>query len=161
RALSDDAKLVFLMLLTHPGMTALGAMRGTPQGLAAELGWLPEAYAKAFAEVCGKGMAKHDGAACFIWLPKFLAYNLPESPNVIKAWRGSLDLLPECEMKSVVIPRARDIALGMSKGFHKAFAEVFPEALAHPSLNQEQEQEQEQEPKRLLSQRGTNVSIEL
>jgi hypothetical protein len=40
RELSDDAKIVFFLLLTHPHMTALGAMRATVAGLAAELGWV-------------------------------------------------------------------------------------------------------------------------
>jgi hypothetical protein len=38
RALLDDAKFVFMLLLTHPHMTALGAMRATLAGSAAELG---------------------------------------------------------------------------------------------------------------------------
>jgi hypothetical protein len=40
--LSDDGKLVFLLLLTHPNMTSLGAMRATLAGLAEEIGWEPE-----------------------------------------------------------------------------------------------------------------------
>ena len=39
RSLSDRAKLLFFMLLTHPSMTALGAMRATLPGLASEMGW--------------------------------------------------------------------------------------------------------------------------
>jgi hypothetical protein len=48
RELSDKGKLVFLFVLTHPCMTALGAMRGTMAGLAAELGWPAEAFQEAF-----------------------------------------------------------------------------------------------------------------
>ena len=48
RDLSDNAKLVFFMLLTHPNMTALGAMRATVAGLAEEMGWEPEAFREAF-----------------------------------------------------------------------------------------------------------------
>jgi len=139
--LTDDAKLAFFMLLTQPSMTALGAMRATLPGLAAEMRWAPEAFAEAFREVSEKGMAEHDENACLVALPNFLKYNPPESPNVIKAWASSVDMLPECSLKTLVLQRCRDFANGMSEGFRKAFAEVFPKTMP----NQEQEQEQEQE----------------
>ena len=136
--LSDNGKLVFFMLLTHPSMTALGAMRGTVEGLAAEMHWTPEAFREAFREALSKGMAEHDGKACLVALPSFIKYNPPESPNVVKAWVGSLDLLPECSLKTRVVARAKAFAEGMPKGFGKAFAEAFAKNMP----NQEQEQEQ-------------------
>ena len=139
RALSDSAKLVFFMLLTHPNMTALGAMRATVSGLAEELGWDVEAFREAFREVISKDMAWHDQKACFIALTNFLKYNPPESPNVIKAWVGALDLLPECSLKHRVITLAREFAEGMSEGFAKALPEAFAKGMPY----QEQEQEQE------------------
>lgn len=141
RALSDNGKLVFLMLLTHPQMTAIGAMRATMPGLAAELGWELEAFREAFREAFAKGMAEHDEKACLIALPKFVRYNAPESPNVVKAWDSALDLLPECSLKNLVIQRAKAFAEGLSK----AFAEALPEAFAKAMPYQEQEQEQEQD----------------
>lgn len=143
RDLSDNGKLTFFMLLTHPNMTALGAMRATLPGLAEELGWKAEAFHRAFQEVTAKGMAEHDPKACFVGLPHFLKYNPPESPNVVKAWIGSLDLLPECELKNRVIARSSEYAKGMTQGF----AEALPEAFAKTMPIQEQEQEQEQEGK--------------
>lgn len=141
RTLSDNGKLVFLFLLTHPGMTALGAMRATPEGLAAELKWTPKAFGEAFGEALSKGMAKHDQEACFVWLPRFLKYNEPESPNVVRAWAAASDLLPECSMKTKAIQCAKGFAEAKGQGFGKAFGEAF----AHPSPNQEQEQEQEED----------------
>lgn len=129
------------MLLTHPNMTALGAMRGTIAGLAEELSWSTEGFRKAFAEVLQKGMAEHDAKACLIALPNFIKYNAPESPNVIKAWASALDLLPECDLKTRVIARAKAFSEGMSK----AFAKALPEAFAKSMSNQEQEPEQEPE----------------
>lgn len=139
RQLSNSGKLVFFMLLTHPNMTSLGAMRGTVAGLAEELGWETEAFREAFAEALAKGIAEHDQKACLIALPNFIRYNPPESPNVVKAWVNSLDMLPECSLKNRVIQRARDFAKGMNKGF----AEALPEAFAKSMPIQEQEQEQE------------------
>ena len=142
-ALGDKAKLAFFMLLTHPSMTALGAMRGSLPGLAAEMHWTPEAFREAFREAFAKGMAEHDERASFIALPNFLKYNPPESPNVVKAWVGALDLLPECELKSRVIARAQAYAEGMTEAFREALPEAFAKAMPY----QEQEQEQEQNKK--------------
>jgi hypothetical protein len=140
-ALSDNAKLVFFMLLTHPNMTALGAMRATLSGLAEELGWSVEAFREAFREATEKGMVEHDQKACLIALPKFIQYNPPESPNVIKAWASSLDLLPECALRTRVITRFKDYTEGLTEGFRDAFGKSFGKTMP----NQEQEQEQEQE----------------
>ena len=102
RSLSMEGKLAFVLLLTHPHMTALGAMRATIPGLAAELGD-PKAFGEAFREVFAKGLAKHDEKASCVYLPRFLKYNKPESPNVIKAWVHCIDLIPECGLKNEVI----------------------------------------------------------
>lgn len=152
RALSNKGKLVFFLLLTHPHMTALGAMRATPSGLAEELNWQPEAFREVFAEVLAAGMAEHDQKACLIALPKFLKYNPPESPNVVKAWVGALDLLPECELKTTVLQRAGDFADSMTKGFGQAFREAFDKAM--PNQEQEQEQKQKKHPPTPRASRG-------
>lgn len=144
RGLSDPGKLAFLFLLTHPHMTAIGAMRGTMPGLAEEIGWEAEAFREAFREALSKGMAEHDRTACLIALPNFLKYNRPESPNVVRAWESALDLLPECDLKIVVIQRAKAFAEALSEAFGKALPEAFAEALPKAMPYQEQEQEQEQ-----------------
>lgn len=154
-ALSERAKLVFFYELTHPNLTMVGAMRATVPGLAAELGMETEAFREAFREVLAKGMAKHDEKASFFWLPNFLRYNRPESPNVVKSWPEAFDLLPECHMKADLFQQLKGFAEGLTKGFREAFTEVFPEgfaeAFAKGMPNQEQEQEQKQEQEITLS----------
>lgn len=144
RSLSKDGKLVFFLLLTHPHMTALGAMRATPEGLAAEMGWPAKDFREAFEEALSKGMAKYDPHACFVWLPNFLKYNRPESPNVVKAWAAALDLLPECRLKDELIQDVKAFTEGLTEAFQKALPEVFAKSMP----NQEQEQEQEQKEER-------------
>jgi hypothetical protein len=56
RTFTDDGKLAFLFVLTHPQMTSLGAMRATVAGLAAELGWKPQRLREAFAKAYLKTM---------------------------------------------------------------------------------------------------------
>jgi hypothetical protein len=130
RDLSDDGQLLFLFLLTHPHQTALGAMRATVSGLAEEKGWLPERLSEAFAEALSRGMVKHDARASCVWLPNFLKYNRPESPNVVKAWGSAADLIPECSLKGECIQAAKAFLKGFKEAFRKAFTEVFGEALA-------------------------------
>jgi hypothetical protein len=142
RTLSDDGKLIFLFLLTHPQMTSLGAMRGTINGLAAEIGWDQKRFAKGFQEALSKAMAKHDPEASFLWLPKFLKYNGPESPNVLKAWAGALDLLPECPLLNELLEHVKGFAEGLTEGFREAYAHAWPKAMPNPEQEPEQEPEQ-------------------
>ena len=143
-SLSLQAKLAFIFMLTHPNLTSLGAMRTTINGLVAELNGVSE---KAFKEVLSKGLFKVDNANCILWFPNFLRYNRPESPNVVKNWVTSLDLIPECPLKVEM--------LELTKGFLEGLDEAFQKAWGNPSvktmLNQEQEQEQEQKEERVLS----------
>lgn len=145
RSLSDDGQLAFLFLLTHPHMTSLGAMRATLPGLAAEKRWSEKRFREAFQEVSAKGMAKHDEEASMVWLPKFIRYNGPESPNVLKAWVDALDLLPECTLKDEVIHSVKVFTKGLTEAFKKALPEVFAKAMANPEQEQEPEQKQEQD----------------
>lgn len=123
--LSDNGKLVFLFLLTHPHMTALGAMRASVPGLAAELRWEDKAFREAFGQALSMGIVKHDCMASFLWLPNFIKYNPPESPNVIKSWAASLDLLPECEMKTECLYRVKAFTEGLTKSFAEALPKDF------------------------------------
>ena len=148
RDLSDNGKLVFFFLLTHPNMTSLGAMRHTIPGLAAELGWDVEVFGKAFAEPFRKGLVKHDEKAAFVWLPNFIKYNPPENPNVVKSWDAALDLLPECDMLSELLSHVKEFLKELPEGFRKPFRK----GLAN------QEQEQEQDLKEELSEKPKPVS---
>ena len=145
RAMSDNAKLVFFMLLTHPQTSAIGTMRAFPQGLAPEMGWTEKVFREAFHEVIEKGMcicAEKDG---LIWLPNFMRYNPPESPNVLKSWAGALEDCTECSLKIEIFQHVKDLAKGFGKGFSEAFNEAFGEGEPQPLPNQEQKQEQENE----------------
>jgi hypothetical protein len=143
RCLSDDGKLGFLLLLSHPHMTSIGAMRATVPGLAAELRWPEEKLASAFGEVIGKGMAKHDPAAAVFWLPNFIRFNPPENPNVLKAWAGAVELLPECALTREAIAAVAVLAEGLTEAFQEALAEPFRKGMAKPEPKPKQEQQPE------------------
>jgi hypothetical protein len=152
--LTKDGKLAFFFLLTHPGMTSLGAMRATLPGLAAELSGQGEDLTEGLREVFGKGLANLDEDHHFLCLPNFLRYNKPASCNVIKAWVHSLELLPECESKVLLVQRVASFAKDLPEAFRKAFDKTFPKTypLTYGKVKpiQEQEQEQEQEYKKKI-----------
>jgi hypothetical protein len=85
RKLNDQGKIAFFFLLTHPHMTAIGAMRAMIAGLAAELGWTTDAMQDAIRDAIRHGMVVAK-----------------------KAWPAALELLPEC-------PEKRDLAIRCKK----------------------------------------------
>jgi hypothetical protein len=165
RTLSERAKLAFLLVLTHPTMTCLGAMRGTVEGLAAELGWQPRTMRNAINELAAAGMIELNAAAAYVGAPRFLRYNEPEGPNsVTKAWVEAIDLVPECVEKQRLVERCRHYLRGRSDEFRRAitgpiwhvFGGPIPDGTpsgivdgkSNPLRIQEQEPEQEKEEER-------------
>lgn len=143
--LSDDGQRLFLLLLTHPNMTALGAMRGSAIGLSDYTRWTAERTLEAFAEAFAENLVEQDPEGPLIALPNFLKYNRPESPNVLKSWVSGFEQLPPCELKTLTLHRVKALSEGMTKGFQEAFVKSFAKALAETSPNQKQKQKQKQQ----------------
>lgn len=132
--LCDRGKLAFLFILTHPHMTALGAMRATTSGLAAELGWSAKQFDDAIGDAISSGMVEANADASYIGLPRFLRYNEPEGPNsVSNAWLESLGLIPECREKHILIARCRRYLDARSQKFRDALKEEIWSAFDMPS----------------------------
>ena len=102
-ALSDDAQLAFLFLLTHPALTMVGAMRASAAGLAAEKRWPESRMRETIAELSGCGLVLLDDEALFLWLPNFLRYNEPQNPNAVAGLWNALAELPECDLKQRMV----------------------------------------------------------
>ena len=161
RRFSDDGRLAFLYLLTHPAMTSIGAMRGTIAGLASELGWTRGRLERALTPAIEARMIEVNAPASYLALPNFLRHNAPESPNVCKAWATALATLPECPQRLALVERCRTyLATGpfreafeeaLGKAFPEAFREHFRKGLPNPEQEQEQEQEQEGSPQTPLA----------
>jgi hypothetical protein len=131
RAMGQNAKFLWLYLLTGPETTSLpGLIVGGQAHFAEALGWPAEAFQEAFGEVFAKGLAKADWDARLVWVRNAVRYNPPESPNAVLGWRDHWDNIPECQLKV------------------EAFAKAFAKGCRKPSPIQEQEQEQEQEGER-------------
>jgi hypothetical protein len=131
--LSDDGQLAFLFLLTHPDMTALGAMRGTWAGLAAERGWTLARWTRAIAPAVASGMVEVNAQAAYVGLPNFLRYNAPAGPNSVKiAWSSALDLIPECPERRRLAQRCLAYLERRSPGFRanlQTTLKVFQDAI--------------------------------
>jgi|GEM_PF-2078310 len=123
--LSSDSQFVFLYLLTHPQLTALGAMRSTLPGLAAELDWPLDRFTLAFEALAGQEMVAVDQKACFVWAINFLKYNPPESPNVVKSWGTCLEYLPECDLKNQLIQKTCFFLKTLPMTFQEALPAAF------------------------------------
>ena len=117
RALSWDARMLFLYVLTHPQMMAVGAMRSTLDSLWQELcrtraplvphscpsGAPPVPHpcpTDAAAEIRASGMVREDESACFLCLPNWFKYNAPHNQHGRKFWLDTFDILPECALAS-------------------------------------------------------------
>jgi len=96
REFSDDAKLVWLHLLTHPQLTPIGAIRATPTMLAIDLGWDAERYQMALAMPHAMGLIMVANKAPLMTISNFVKYNKPDSIKNVQGWAKCLESLPEC-----------------------------------------------------------------
>lgn len=148
--LKPSGQALWLYLLTGPHTGQLpGVFVAGRAAMAEALGWDQVDFDAAMTEVLASGMAEYDPKTRLWLLPKAISHNLPASPNVVKSWRKSWSLLPECPLRDRAAAVLASELEGLSEGFMNAFTEVidkpFGKAFAKASLNQEQEQQQERE----------------
>lgn len=151
RELDDNAKLAFLLLLTHPDTNQLGFIRSRSVSLAFDLGWHSDVMSNAIQTLCQMGMLMTDEKAGLMFLPNFLKYNPPNGVNGAKSWAGLLDLLPECDLRDQALLRLKPLIDGLPKGTRDGIPEDIMNAIQdaihngnpQPSRIQEQEQEQD------------------
>ena len=128
-ALKPVGKLAFFMIITHPNMTAIGAMRATVPGLAAEIGVSP----KEFTDLFNSKLAIIDEKTNCVFVPNFLKYQTIESPspNVIKGWVKQSEFIPEGNLKTIAIENILSFIEGKGDSFRKAFDDSFLKAYGH------------------------------
>jgi len=131
--LPPSGQSLWFFLLTGPFTGSIpGLFKAGPAAMAEELGWNADAFALAFADVIGLGMAEADTDARLIWLPNALKYNQPTSINVIKAWKHELEKLPECPLLYRALDAMEKEISTMGEGFIQAFSSVKPKPMARP-----------------------------
>lgn len=157
---------MFVMLLIGPQTTSMPGVQPVGRLAFAEmLEWEPEAFDKAFQEVFEQGLAKADWKARFVFVPKAIQHNLPQSPNVVKSWASTWARVPDCDLKREAWQTIFQALTTLGKSFADAFKTACPldsdddleatgkdamKASGKPSEkatdNQEQEQEKELQP---------------
>lgn len=169
RALSPmcpSAQSLWFYLLTGPHTGPIpGLFRAGRAAMAEDLGWALDDFDRVFEELVDAGMARADFRARLVWLPNAVRHNLPENPNIVKAWRAEVPLLPEGQLKDEAVAAIEAQLAALGENFLEAFRqpsrkprpkpapEGLPNGLANGSgngsvnglANQEQEQQQEQE----------------
>lgn len=162
RELSDNAKLVFILLLTHPDTTQIGTIRTRVSNLADELGWQRDAMSHAIQEVTLNGMIDADEKAGLMVINNFLKYNAPSSPNAFKSWRELIDLMPECDLLDRHVASLKAFVDSLSTGMRNAIPNDLMDAIKdamsranrQPCRIQEQEQEQEKNKKENIKEKN-------
>jgi hypothetical protein len=133
RSLSKDAQLLNLYLLTGPHTTALpGAFIAGEAGMAESLSWPVKAFRRALSQLSDRGIVHADWQNRLVFLPSALNDNLPESPNVVRAWRKSFLEFPECDLKSEIRDSVRAVLEGLRGAKKEAFLEAFSEDFSEP-----------------------------
>ena len=153
RELSDNGKLAFILLLTHPDTTQIGTIRTRVSNLADELGWQRDAMSHAIQEVTLNGMIDADEKAGLMVINNFLKYNAPSSPNAFKSWCELIDLMPECDLLDKHVARLKTFVDGLSVGMRNAIPNDLIDAIkdamsrtnGQPCRTHAQDQEQEQD----------------
>ncbi len=81
RRLSDDAKLLYLYVLTSPHSNMAGYYVLPKPYVAYDLQWLPERLDKAFAELLHQGVIKYCETSDVVLIPNFFKYNPIQNKN--------------------------------------------------------------------------------
>lgn len=138
-ALSDDAKLLALYLISGPHTTMLGCFR-LPFGYVQEdLGWSRERVSKGFHELFEKGFVTHDKHSQWVLIHHFIKWNRIENPNQGKQ---AVRLFEQIPHESCVKPILARILAEFGQHLPERFRNGL-ETLSQPFRNQEQEQEQD------------------
>jgi hypothetical protein len=132
RSLSPEGKLAWLFILTHPNLTSLGAFRTSISGLADELGMELKRFREGFGEGFSQGLFYYDEMACCLVIPRYLKYNPPENPNVIKSWEKLIDLIPECGLKHFYFQSVKWFIERLGEGFAEALPKPFRKGMPNP-----------------------------
>jgi hypothetical protein len=128
-SLSDDAKLLYLYIMTCRHGNAAGAYIISKGTIADDLRWQSKRLCKPFTELLSKGFILYDEAVRVIVIVSHLKHNSPEGPNQEKNIASLLAELPKTKEYSTFIKR-------LDKPFHKpltnGLAKRIPNAVTVP-----------------------------
>lgn len=121
RRLSDDAKLLYLYVLTSPHSNMAGYYVLPKPYVAYDLKWLPERLDKAFNELLHQGVIKYCETSDVVLIPNFFKYNPIQNRNQAVGVAKRVSELPANTLQ-------KDF-LAAVKRFAQPFLELFAERL--------------------------------
>lgn len=133
RRLSDDAKLLYLYVLTSPHSNMAGYYVLPKPYVAYDLQWLPERLDKALAELLRTGLIKYCEQNDVVFIPNFFKYNPIQNRNQAVGVAKRVSELPANTLQ-------KDF-LAAVKRFAQPFLELFAERLTEWFGNTETETE--------------------
>jgi hypothetical protein len=154
RRLSQDAKFLWLYLLTGPHTTVLpGLFALGKASLAEELDWATDRLVTAFGELESFAMARADWSARVVWLVKAGKHNRPDNPNVVIAWRNVFVVIPESPVKDEAEKAFMELLECRGAAYVEAFkrqswrpsGEPYPKPFGKPYPKQDQDQDQQKD----------------
>jgi hypothetical protein len=127
RALSKPpacGQVLWFRLITGPETSIIpGVLTVGEAALSEALGWRLGDFRRVFRELVDQDLVRADWSARVVFIPSVLAEAVPESPNVLRAWRTLLDELPPCALTETVRRAVEDFVEGLTEGFQEAFRE--------------------------------------
>lgn len=153
RSMSEDGRTLAAYLLTSPHSNMLGCFRVPMAYVADDLKWGLERVKEGFREVFENGFATFNESSNWVVIHKFLKWNQPENPNVVKAAEKLFAQIPSSSgVKSILAwaiaefePRFSVDNLKDCKPFVNPFDTTL-EAYRKPEPEPEPEPEREPEP---------------
>lgn len=134
--LSQDAKLLFLYILTSPHSNSIGIYVLPKMYICADLKWDLKQLGKPFRELLAEQLIEYDETVSVVVIFNHIKHNSLENPNQIKAAEKMLLALPKSHIYQYV------------KLLPKQLAELLPKLLRNCSYTEEREKEEEKERKR-------------
>lgn len=146
-SLSDDGRMVWMMLLTAPSSSPIpGVIVGGEAALAEMMGWDVERYRQGFREPLANGFAMASDTR-LVWLKNALKHQPPMNLNVAKYWATGWSEIPECALKHELWEAIKSTCLQWWETLGAWFPEPSTNGYPKPSPKQEQEQKKEHKQK--------------
>lgn len=122
---SDLCQLTFLHILTSPMGTHLGLFYAPIESLAAEKRKDIKDYKRGFEECITNGFIKYNEKYRVIYIPNYLRYNPPTSPNVVTSYGKLFEEVPNCDLKTEFFQDLKAFTEDFTEAFREAFSEAF------------------------------------
>ena len=123
--LTDDARYLFLYLMTSPHSNAIGIYVLPKKYIEGDLDWDAKQLREPFTELLQKGLIYYDEKVSLLVITNHLKYNPLENGNQVKYAVNQIAALPKSEIISNILEL-------LTKPFHKPLRELLEQGYANP-----------------------------